>query len=138
MKANPQIITQFVNFNENLSIPFFQRAYVWQNEQWERLVADMKFVTRTRKPYFMGSVILKEERDQQGQLLGHTIIDGQQRLTTFAIFYKVFCLITNQTMWFNQVFRRLDGTLVIDHNYNTKKDFETILNLTTLDDIPNE
>ena len=138
MKANPQIITQFVNFNEKLSIPFFQRAYVWQNEQWERLVADMKFVTRTRKPYFMGSVILKEERDQQGQLLGHTIIDGQQRLTTFAIFYKVFCLITNQTMWFNQVFRRLDGTLVIDHNYNTKKDFETILNLTTLDDLPNE
>lgn len=136
MKANPQIITQFVNFNEKLSIPFFQRAYVWQNEQWERLVADMKFVTRTRKPYFMGSVILKEERDQQGQLLGHTIIDGQQRLTTFAIFYKVFCLITNQTMWFNQVFRRLDGTLVIDHNYNTKKDFETILNLTSLEEIP--
>ena len=101
MKANPQIITQFVNFNEKLSIPFFQRAYVWQNEQWERLVADKKFVTRTRKPYFMGSVILKEERDQQGQLLGHTIIDGQQRLTTFAIFYKVFCLITNQIMWFN-------------------------------------
>ena len=138
MKANPQIITQFVNFNEKLIIPFFQRAYVWQNEQWERLIADMKFVTRTRKPYFMGSVILKEERDQQGQLLGHTIIDGQQRLTTLAIFYKVFCLITNQTMWFNQVFRRLDGSLVIDHNYNTKKDFETILNLTTLDDIPNE
>lgn len=138
MKANPQIITQFVNFNEKLSIPFFQRAYVWQDEQWERLVADMKFVTRTRKPYFMGSVILKEDRDQQGQLLGHTIIDGQQRLTTFAIFYKVFCLITNQTMWFNQVFRRLDGTLVIDHNYNTKRDFETILNLKTLDDIPNE
>lgn len=138
MKANPQIITQFVNFNEKLSIPFFQRAYVWHQEQWERLIADMKFVTRTRKPYFMGSVILKEERGQQGQIIGHTIIDGQQRLTTFAIFYKVFCLVTNQTMWFNQVFRRLDGSLVIDHNYNTKNDFERILNLTTLEDIPNE
>lgn len=138
MKANPQIITQFVNFNEKLSIPFFQRAYVWQTEQWERLIADMKFVTRTRKPYFMGSVILKEERDQQGQTIGHTIIDGQQRLTTFAIFYKVFCLITNQTMWFDQVFRRLDRTLVIEHNYNTKNDFERILNLTTLEEIPEE
>ena len=138
MNANPRIITQFVNFNEKLSIPFFQRAYVWQQEQWERLIADMKFVTRTHKPYFMGSVILKEERDQQGQIIGHTIIDGQQRLTTFAIFYKVFCLITNQTMWFNQVFRRLDSTLVIEHNYNTKKDFERILNLMTLEDIPNE
>ena len=138
MRANPQIITQFVNFNEKLSIPFFQRAYVWQHEQWERLIADMKFVTRTRKPYFMGSVILKEERDQNGQIVGHTIIDGQQRLTTLAIFYKVFSLITNQTMWFNQVFRKLDGSLVIDHNYNTRRDFETILNLSTLDDIPND
>ena len=136
MKANPQIITQFINFNEKLYIPFFQRAYVWQQEQWERLISDMKFVTRTRKPYFMGSVILKEERNQQDQIIGHTIIDGQQRLTTLAIFYKVFCLITNQIMWFNQVFRRLDGSLVIDHNYNTKKDFERILNLTTLEDIP--
>lgn len=136
MKANPQIITQFVNFNEKLSIPFFQRAYVWKEEQWERLIDDMKFVSRTRKPYFMGSIILKEERGLQGQIIGHTIIDGQQRLTTFAIFYKVFCLITNQTMWFNQVFRRLDGSLVIEHNYNTKKDFERILNLTVLEDIP--
>jgi hypothetical protein len=138
MNANPQIITQFVNFNENLSIPFFQRAYVWQQEQWERLITDMKFVTRTRKPYFMGSVILKDVKDPNGQIIGRTIIDGQQRLTTLAIFYKVFSLITNQTMWFDQIFRQSDDTLVIDHNYNTKKDFEKILNLTTLEDIPNE
>ena len=138
MRANPQIITQFVNFNEKLSIPFFQRAYVWKEEQWERLIADMKFVIRTRKPYFMGSIILKEEKNQDGRTIGHTIIDGQQRITTLAIFYKVFCLLTNQTMWFNHVFRKTNGTLVIDHNYNTKKNFEKILNLTSLEDIPEE
>lgn len=138
MRANPQIITQFVNFNEKLCVPFFQRPYVWGTEQWERLISDMKFVTRTRKPYFMGSVILKEERNQQGQIIGHTIIDGQQRLTTFAIFYKVSCLIRNQTMWFNQTFKRLDGTFVIEHSFNTKSDFEKILNLTVLEDIPEE
>lgn len=138
MRANHQFITQFVNFNEKLNIPFFQRAYVWQEEQWERLIADIKFVIRTRRPYFMGSIILKEEKNKEGQIIGHTIIDGQQRLTTFAIFYKVLCLITNQTMWFNQVFKRIDGTLVINHNYNTKKDFERILNLDTLIDIPIE
>jgi len=101
MNANPLIITKFVNFNERLTIPFFQRAYVWKEEQWERLIADMKFVIRTRKPYFMGSIILKKVQDQNGQVIGHTIIDGQQRLTTFALFYKVFSLKTNQTMWFD-------------------------------------
>lgn len=136
MKANPQIITQFINFNEKLSIPFFQRAYVWQDDQWERLIADMKFVSRTQMPYFMGSVILKEERGENGQVVGQTIIDGQQRITTLAIFYKVFSLIQNQTMWFNHTFRALDNSLVIEHNYNTKKDFERILNLETLEDIP--
>lgn len=31
MRANPQIISQFVNFNERLSIPFFQRGYELAN-----------------------------------------------------------------------------------------------------------
>ena len=138
MKANPLLITNFVNFNEKLSIPFFQRAYVWDEPQWERLITDMKFVSRTRKPYFMGSIILKEVRNEDGQLIGQTIVDGQQRLTTLAIFYKVSCLLTNQTMWFNGTFKRTDGSLVIDHNYNTKKDFEKILLLDDLEDLPND
>ena len=136
MRANPQLITNFVNFNEKLSIPFFQRAYVWEEPQWERLIIDMKFATRTRKPYFMGSIIFKEVRNEDSQIIGQTIIDGQQRLTTLAIFYKVSCLLTNQIMWFNSTFKRTDGTLVIEHNYNTKKDFETVLNLDTLEEIP--
>ena len=138
MRANPQIITQFVNFNEKLIIPFFQRAYVWEEAQWERLITDMKFVSRTRKQYFMGSIILKEVRNEDGQLIGQTIVDGQQRLTTFAIFYKVSCLLTNQTMWFDGTFKRTDGSLVIEHSYNTKKDFETVLLLEELVDLPDD
>ena len=138
MKANPLLITNFVNFNERISIPFFQRAYVWEEPQWERLVTDMKFATRTRKPYFMGSIILKEVRNNDDQVIGQTIIDGQQRLTTLAIFYKVSCILIDQVMWFNGTFKRTDGSLVIDHNYNTKKDFETILNLETLEDLPDD
>lgn len=138
MKANPLLITNFVNFNEKLIIPFFQRAYVWEEPQWERLITDMKFVSRTRKQYFMGSIILKEVRNEDGQLIGQTIVDGQQRLTTFAIFYKVSCLLTNQTMWFDGTFKRTDGSLVIEHSYNTKKDFETVLLLEELVDLPDD
>ncbi|MBQ9577749.1 MAG: DUF262 domain-containing protein, partial [Muribaculaceae bacterium] len=138
MKANPLLITNFVNFNEKLIIPFFQRAYVWEEAQWERLITDMKFVSRTRKQYFMGSIILKEVRNEDGQLIGQTIVDGQQRLTTFAIFYKVSCLLTNQTMWFDGTFKRTDGSLVIEHSYNTKKDFETVLLLEELVDLPDD
>lgn len=97
----------------------------------------MKFVSRTQAPYFMGSVILKEEKGGNGQIVGQTIIDGQQRITTLAIFYKVFCLIDGSGMWFDNTFRTADdNSLVIEHNYNTKKDFERILNLETLEDIP--
>ena len=138
MRANPQIITQFVNFNEKLIIPFFQRAYVWEEAQWERLITDLKFVSRTRKQYFMGSIILKEVRNEDGQPFGQAIVDGQQRLTTFAIFYKVSCLLTNQTMWFDGTFKRTDGSFVIEHSYNTKKDFETVLLLEELVDLPDD
>ena len=48
----------------------------------------MEFVVKTKKPHFLGSIILKEGRKpRQGENFAdcRTIVDGQQRLTTFLI-----------------------------------------------------
>lgn len=65
-----------------LSIPEYQRPYVWGEKQIDKLIDDLKdhkqqFVD---SPYYLGSVILHA---QDGYL---NIIDGQQRLTTLALF----------------------------------------------------
>ena len=41
MDAGKRTINDIFNGNRILEIPFFQRAYVWGDEQWERLLEDM-------------------------------------------------------------------------------------------------
>lgn len=135
MDCTPNTITQFINFNESLVIPFFQRSYVWSEEQWERLLDDFKFATSTKKPHFMGSVILKTVKDENGQKTGMLVIDGQQRLTTLAIFFKVYSLVTNQTMFFDNTFLGDNDEPVIKQSYSCREDFNKIMLLEQLDDL---
>ena len=60
MKAGEILISGIFNGSRLLEVPFYQRAYVWQEEQWERLLEDLKYVSNTRKQYFMGSIILRK------------------------------------------------------------------------------
>ncbi len=74
--------------NTRLTIPEFQRPYVWDERHIEELIKDWKdhfYVEPTRSfkedaiEYFLGSVIIHEK---DGVL---EIIDGQQRITTLLI-----------------------------------------------------
>ena len=87
MQAETPNINNVFNRSRKLQIPHFQRSYVWKEEQWERFLEDMKTVSQLEKPYFLGSIILKHiETPIVGGVGGiHSIIDGQQRLTTVSI-----------------------------------------------------
>ena len=68
--------------NWNLEMPQVQREYCWSTENINTLVSDLKNWSAHHDGlmYHMGSVILKEtEKDT------YEIFDGQQRLTTFAL-----------------------------------------------------
>lgn len=71
-----------------LEIPFFQRRYVWKEENWEELLGALERVGEEK--IFWGSVIIKraKERDTKYHFSKGYIIDGQQRLTTIAILTK--------------------------------------------------
>ena len=95
LDAHKALITNIFNNSTLVEVPFFQRSYVWKEDLWGRLLEDMEFVVKTKKPHFLGSIILKEGRKpRQGENFAdcRTIVDGQQRLTTFLIFMKVLCL----------------------------------------------
>jgi len=61
-------------------------------------------VSTTKKPYFLGSVILKQQETTSDQSQVLTVIDGQQRLTTLNIFLKVLCLKNNSDTDFTETF----------------------------------
>lgn len=70
---------------KKLTIPFFQRNYVWKEENWEELL--YSFDNMDIVMPFIGSIIVKGIT----QALGpeeKMIIDGQQRLTTLTVLAK--------------------------------------------------
>jgi uncharacterized protein with ParB-like and HNH nuclease domain len=142
LEAGKKTVSDIFNGNRILEIPFFQRAYVWEDEQWGRLLEDMEEISQQNTPYFLGSVILKQQMTSTTKSVSdvRTLIDGQQRLTTLSIFLKVLCLKNSK----NQVFKNRffledeDGNktiIALEHNHNDINNYNEILNLEEEKDI---
>lgn len=139
MDAHRAIIAEIFNGSTQLEIPFFQRAYVWQEDLWERFESDMEYVTETDKTHFFGSIILKEgEPPQKGDLFTarKTVVDGQQRLTTFLIFLKVLCLKTDQKL-FDIQFRIYGKQIALQAGRNDVFAFEKVMSMKEAEEIDN-
>lgn len=134
MDAHKALISNIFNNSTLVEVPFFQRAYVWKEDLWSRLLEDMEYVVQSRKPHFLGSIILKEGRKPlPGEHFAdcRTIVDGQQRLTTFLIFMKVLCLKTGQTVLFDYQFRIMGQMIALRHGKNDIAAFERVMAMTS-------
>lgn len=135
MEAGKRSTSDIFNKNRILEIPFFQRSYVWDTDNWERFLEDMKAVSDENKDYFLGSVIIKQKETPTVGKIGdvRAIIDGQQRLTTLTIFYKVLYSAHGQERMFDEIFRTYGDTeedkeLIIRHNHYDREAYEAVLN----------
>lgn len=73
--------------NEGIvKIPFFQRSYIWTQDNWGDLLDEL---LNTKKSHFLGSLILKQQRPISGDSKELLVVDGQQRLTTLSVLLKV-------------------------------------------------
>lgn len=140
MDAHKAIITNIFNNSTLIEVPFFQRAYVWKEDLWSRMIEDMEFIVKTNKPHFFGSIILKEgRRPNPGENFTdcRTIVDGQQRLTTFLLFMKVLCLKLGQPTTFDCQFRIMGQSIALRHGRNDIEAFELVMNSTSASKIEN-
>lgn len=133
MDAGKATISGVFNGSRLLEIPFYQRAYVWGEEQWERFLGDMEFVTASKRPYFLGSIILKQA--SSGNTWSEvsevrTVIDGQQRLTTMVIFFKALCAKNGTNNLFERDFVLETGDVALRHGKYDRQDFEKVVNAT--------
>lgn len=65
------------------SIPLYQRAYAWNEENWKVFLEDVEEASKSENPYFYGNILLETvETDRK-----YDIIDGQQRITTLILFF---------------------------------------------------
>ena len=146
MQAQGTSIASLLAGEKRLVIPYYQRTYVWANPQWKRFLDDMEYVSKSNRPYFIGSVILKQTPTSACEKIGdrRVVIDGQQRLTTLAVFFKVLGLLKNRPEIFDRFFVNQfddDGTLSeckIFHNRLDKPFFDAVVALDSPVDLLSE
>lgn len=93
INATKEKILSFFQSSLQYEIPFFQRAYVWNEENWaifwEHLLSELEaYEQGENSEHFIGTIITKRKESVK---LGENIvelIDGQQRLTTISVFLK--------------------------------------------------
>lgn len=118
-------------------IPFFQRAYVWDENNWEQLLENLKGSQNS----YLGSIIFREKlRANPGSPYSiFSIIDGQQRLTTVSILLKVInellsddikgkANININALLFIFDFAQMESVIRIKHSKNDAPKFEETLN----------
>ncbi len=72
--------------NKNYIIPVYQRPYSWNEEQIRRLFIGIILAFKRDEPYFLGTM---QVIPQNGFF---EVVDGQQRLTTLLLLFKILDL----------------------------------------------
>ena len=130
MDAGKRQISFYFNGQDYLEIPFFQRSYVWKENLLKRFLESMEQISRTGKDYFMGSIISKQKpKNSSSKSNAQLIVDGQQRLTTLALFLKVLLFRENNERAFDRMFFSADDEdeLCLCHNYYDRECFNAIM-----------
>lgn len=142
MKANYLPIQKVFDKHTVFEIPYYQRSYVWCEDNWARFLEDMEDVSKSERQYFIGSLILKQKPTETGSKYGNIreVIDGQQRLTTITIFFKVLSLLKENKRIFETFMIDLsdesdEQEISIHHNHIDKENFERIVNLQSIEDL---
>lgn len=96
IKPDLQTIEQYFNRKE-FYIPSYQRPYAWQVAQCEQLIEDIEthqenFDQESQDNYFFGAILIAQESGEEHEV---TLIDGQQRTTTFMLLLKALLLKIN-------------------------------------------
>ena len=98
MKADAAPILGLFEKKARLDVPLYQRQYVWKREtHWEPLWEDIerKFNDSIHGEsdgpvHFLGAMVLDQKQTPSTHVEKRTVIDGQQRLTTFQLFIAAF------------------------------------------------
>lgn len=142
MEASTLSINGVIQRNTLLRIPYFQRRYVWKEDDWARFAIDMESTLDSERYYFLGAIILKEEdvtmADRKNGIgKKYLVVDGQQRLTTLSIYMKVLHMMVAKTEDFkNQYLQDTDvKDPVIIHSCDDMPQFKNVMHLDTLKEL---
>lgn len=124
---------------DKLIIPFFQRKYVWNKDNWDEL---LNAVFKGDTIGFIGSIIVKTPELAVGRR-ELDVIDGQQRLTTLTLLIVALydCLsdtmrrnaeIDFKNVLFSNEMYEVDYFPKLEHSKTDAEDYKKIVNLNSM------
>lgn len=121
IKITPSVKNTQELLNMELSIPLYQRPYVWTTDNIEQMLSDIKkSMDQGKESYRLGSIILHDK----------DIVDGQQRVTTLSLIRRA--LQDNHNITYNDNCElKFNHTLSFQHlreNYNFIKSWLSKIN----------
>lgn len=141
MNANTKNIKGVFQNTYLMVIPYYQRRYVWEETNWDRFFRDMTETVNSTSRYFLGAIILKDIAPSQDEMINgisnkSIVVDGQQRMTTLAIFMKILHYLNDEAQRndFVAYYLQQDSlhTPIIRHNMEDRPAFSQIMGLDSL------
>ncbi len=143
INANKELLNSFYSNNLQYVVPFFQRAYVWSNDNWDILwehinrIAD-KTLNNSKNEHFIGTLITKQRLSNAIGENKLDLIDGQQRLTTFSLLIKAIATTATGQEPYSKLKEKTNELVVfenskgekyirVEHSRNDKDYFEAIM-----------
>jgi uncharacterized protein with ParB-like and HNH nuclease domain len=154
INANKEVLISFYSNNLQYQVPFFQRAYVWNIDNWDILwehinrVAD-KTLDNSKNEHFIGTLITKQRLSNAIGENKLDLIDGQQRLTTFSLLIKAIANRSSGKDPYSKLKEKTNELVVfenskgqkfirVEHSRNDKEYFEAIMLDYNLTSLPNK
>lgn len=143
INANKELLNSFFSNNLQYVVPFFQRAYVWDQDNWDVLWEHINgiaehFTSKPKNEHFIGTLITKQRLSSAIGENKLDIIDGQQRLTTFSLLLKAISSKASGEEPYSKLKNKINELVVfenskgeifirVEHSRNDKEYFEAIM-----------
>jgi len=91
-----QSLADIIELRAALTIPSYQRPYVWPSDDATKLLDDINNAMRdgSQSFYYIGTVLTSETKAANGHAaISYELIDGQQRMTTLMLLALAFCRV---------------------------------------------
>ena len=99
MKTTVTSMLNFLRYQQQFSIPIFQRRYSWKEKDCQQLLDDILRVGSNDKieSHFLGSIVyVQKEIVPAPNVQKHLAIDGQQRLATLLLLLSGLSLVIKE------------------------------------------
>lgn len=90
LQASQQDLKKIFGSADRYIIPSYQRPYSWEYDQCSQLFSDIVEAFEEGKEFFLGNILLAKSPVEKNKL---RVVDGQQRLLTIWLLFKVAYLL---------------------------------------------